>query len=129
MATLLVRAIRATFQRRATALPNGLPIALTSTFATDVLKITQWRAFVRKSGVNGGGELAAAVAAIVEFAQRRFERRRLQAHSRCVGCRAAHGGRRLAHARSIVNVTTAAPMMAIGSSGTCPSKRAKGRSG
>jgi hypothetical protein len=61
---LLVRALRATFQRRATPLPQGLPVALTSTFATDVLKITQWRAFVRKSGVNGGGELAGAVAAI-----------------------------------------------------------------
>ena len=66
---LLVRAIAATFQRRGTPLPNGLPVALTSTFVGDALKNTQWSAFVRKSGAVGAGDLAGAAAAIVEFAE------------------------------------------------------------
>ncbi|MEO8182465.1 MAG: nucleotidyl transferase AbiEii/AbiGii toxin family protein [Deltaproteobacteria bacterium] len=66
---LLVRAIRATFQRRDTPLPNGLPVALTSTFVGDALKNTQWSAFVRISDTPSAGDLAAAAATIVEFAE------------------------------------------------------------
>src|SRR5215210_5290390 len=47
---LLARAIRATFARRLTALPHGLPVALTDAFANDASKRTQWTAFVRKAG-------------------------------------------------------------------------------
>ncbi|MFI5303107.1 MAG: nucleotidyl transferase AbiEii/AbiGii toxin family protein, partial [Polyangiales bacterium] len=48
---LLVRALRATFERRRTVLPTGLPVALTPAFADDATKRTQWVAFVRKTGV------------------------------------------------------------------------------
>jgi len=45
----LVDAVRATFQRRGTPLPNELPIGLTDAFAEDATKQTQWRAFLRKA--------------------------------------------------------------------------------
>jgi len=45
---LLVKAIRSTFERRDTTIPNDLPIALTDEFAQDRGKQTQWRAFVGK---------------------------------------------------------------------------------
>lgn len=48
----LVRAIRATFERRGTALPKALPLALTDEFALDATKSTQWAGFVRKSGAS-----------------------------------------------------------------------------
>ena len=43
----LSRAIAATFERRATAIPGDLPDALTSAFSTDLTKERQWAAFVR----------------------------------------------------------------------------------
>lgn len=46
----LARAIRSTFERRGTALPNGLPIGLTEEFAVDKMKLTQWTGFVRRAG-------------------------------------------------------------------------------
>lgn len=46
--TELATAIRATFERRGTALPEEPPIALTSDFAEDDTKVAQWNAFVRK---------------------------------------------------------------------------------
>jgi predicted nucleotidyltransferase component of viral defense system len=46
----LARAIRATFERRGTALPAGLPVALTDEFAADATKRAQWAGFVRKAG-------------------------------------------------------------------------------
>jgi len=46
--TILAKAIRSTFKRRATALPIKLPVALTQEFASDRTKRTQWRAFVAK---------------------------------------------------------------------------------
>ncbi len=67
---LLVRAIRATFDRRKTALPDGLPVALTDEFATDATKNTQWSAFVRKSGADPVGDLASAIATIAAFLER-----------------------------------------------------------
>jgi hypothetical protein len=67
---VLVRAIRATFARRGTALPAGLPVALTSEFAGDAIKKTQWSAFARKSGARDAGDLAGAVAAITRFLER-----------------------------------------------------------
>lgn len=42
----LVRAIAATFARRKTEIPDGLPDALTPAFASDPAKIRQWDAFV-----------------------------------------------------------------------------------
>lgn len=45
----LCEAIRNTFSRRSTPLPNGLPAAFTEEFKRDPQKQTQWRAFIRKS--------------------------------------------------------------------------------
>ena len=64
---LLTRAIRATFERRKTELPDGLPVALTAEFAGDPSKRTQWTAFARKTGARDVAGLPAAVAAIVRF--------------------------------------------------------------
>ena len=44
----LCDAIRNTFKRRSTLLPDGLPMAFTNEFSKDMQKQTQWRAFVRK---------------------------------------------------------------------------------
>jgi hypothetical protein len=45
-ATIMSRAIRATFARRGTALPTGTPLGLSDEFAEDLTKQTQWRAFI-----------------------------------------------------------------------------------
>jgi len=45
---VLCRTIKATFTRRATPLPNGLPYAFTSDFTSDRVKQTQWRAFLKR---------------------------------------------------------------------------------
>jgi predicted nucleotidyltransferase component of viral defense system len=67
---LLVRAIRATFERRGTPLPHGLPVALTAEFAEDVTKNTQWTAFVRKAGGDDLGSLWVVVRAVAAFVER-----------------------------------------------------------
>lgn len=67
---LLVRAIRATFERRRTPLPTTLPAALTPAFSGDEGKNIQWTAFVRKSAARDVGDLAAAVAAIAAFLEK-----------------------------------------------------------
>lgn len=66
---LLTRAIRATFERRKTLLPMGLPVALTPAFADDAAKHTQWSGFARKSAARDVESLPAAVSAIVAFAE------------------------------------------------------------
>lgn len=48
----LTAAIRATFQRRRTALPADIPLGLSDEFAADTGKQTQWRAFVRRSRLH-----------------------------------------------------------------------------
>jgi predicted nucleotidyltransferase component of viral defense system len=48
----LSRAIAATFERRATAIPSEAPVALTPTFATDAGKQRQWAAFVRDLAIE-----------------------------------------------------------------------------
>jgi predicted nucleotidyltransferase component of viral defense system len=47
----LSAAIAATFERRSTAVPEGVPTALTDEFAADPIKQTQWAAFLRRSGL------------------------------------------------------------------------------
>lgn len=49
---LLVKAIRATFKRRKTGLPAQVPLFLSNAFATDQVKQTQWRAFLRKNNIS-----------------------------------------------------------------------------
>jgi hypothetical protein len=48
---LLLAAIRATFARRNVPLPTTVPIVFTPQFLEDGLKETQWRAFLRRSGL------------------------------------------------------------------------------
>jgi len=48
---LLRTAIRGTFERRNVALPEQLPVAFTPEFLENGIKETQWRAFLRRSGL------------------------------------------------------------------------------
>lgn len=66
---VLARAIRATFERRKTALPTTTPIALTDAFAEEPTKKTQWSGFVRKAGVRDAGTLAETIAAVRAFVE------------------------------------------------------------
>jgi len=49
---LLSRAIAATFERRRTAFPEGIPIGLSDEFINDDQKNKQWLAFLRKNALN-----------------------------------------------------------------------------
>jgi predicted nucleotidyltransferase component of viral defense system len=49
---LLTDAIKATFTRRGTELPSGVPLALTEEFSRDSQKAKQWQAFLKKSGLD-----------------------------------------------------------------------------
>ena len=51
-AEVLKSAIAATFERRGTKVPQGVPLALTDDFANDPNKQTQWKAFLRKSDLE-----------------------------------------------------------------------------
>ena len=48
------QAIEATFARRKTPLPNGVPLGLTDEFASDQSKQVQWKAFVSKAELGNG---------------------------------------------------------------------------
>lgn len=48
----LAKAIRATFERRATPIPVGVPFGLSEEFSSDSRKQTQWRAFLRKNALE-----------------------------------------------------------------------------
>lgn len=62
----LAGAIRATFQRRGTAPPEGVPFGLTDAFATDAQKQSQWVAFLRRNRLDAPA-LAAVVAELRAF--------------------------------------------------------------
>lgn len=49
----LAAAIAATFRRRGTLIPKGVPMGLSQTFATDPLKQKQWKAFLHKNALEG----------------------------------------------------------------------------
>jgi predicted nucleotidyltransferase component of viral defense system len=66
---LLVEAIRATFERRGTSFPPGMPAALTAAFAADRTKQNQWSGFVRKAGVTDVRVLDEAIAAARIFCE------------------------------------------------------------
>lgn len=51
----LVKAIKATFDRRGTEIPEDIPLALTDEFANDSDKNTQWKAFIRRNGLDDFG--------------------------------------------------------------------------
>ena len=50
--TILSRAVEATFDRRRTAVPNGVPIGLSDEFINDTQKDKQWQAFLRKNALD-----------------------------------------------------------------------------
>ncbi|MDR0776882.1 MAG: nucleotidyl transferase AbiEii/AbiGii toxin family protein [Azonexus sp.] len=49
---VLAQAIRATFERRGTDIPSGMPLGLTNEFALDKQKNKQWTAFQRKNALE-----------------------------------------------------------------------------
>ncbi len=49
---ILSRAVAATFDRRQTAIPEGVPIGLSDEFANDPQKGKQWHAFLRKNAID-----------------------------------------------------------------------------
>lgn len=63
MPAAIAKAIKATFERRNTVVPDAWPVGLTSEFADDVVKRRQWNAFLEKSRVTGPA-LAQAIDAI-----------------------------------------------------------------
>ncbi|MBC8457910.1 MAG: nucleotidyl transferase AbiEii/AbiGii toxin family protein [Deltaproteobacteria bacterium] len=52
---MLVRAIKATFDRRNTVIPTETPIALSDEFAKDQYKATQWKAFLMRNRLEDPG--------------------------------------------------------------------------
>lgn len=50
--SILSRAVAATFERRQTAIPNGVPIGLADEFIQDAQKDKQWQAFLRKNALD-----------------------------------------------------------------------------
>lgn len=61
---ILGKAIRTTFERRRTALPVDIPIALTKAFTEEDTKKRQWQAFLRKNRLDTDLELKEAAKAI-----------------------------------------------------------------
>lgn len=66
--SLLVQALQATFERRQTALPTTVPLALTAEFAGDVLKQQQWKGFLNKGRLKEEHKsLNEVIAALKDF--------------------------------------------------------------
>lgn len=64
----LATAIAATFQRRQTHAPDGIPVGLTATFANDPAKIHGWEAFNRRMvGAKSALPLSSVVTALSTF--------------------------------------------------------------
>jgi hypothetical protein len=63
----LTSALLATFSRRQTAIPEGVPPALTDTFAQDRRTQANWTSFVTRSGLENPGTLAQALETIRGF--------------------------------------------------------------
>jgi hypothetical protein len=63
----LASAIRATFERRATAIPRGSPVGLTAEFARDPAHTRQWAAFTARLGAGAFPPLSEAIDEIREF--------------------------------------------------------------
>jgi hypothetical protein len=71
-------AIAATFARRGTPLPDGLPIGLSAEFSRDAKKLEQWNAFVNKNRLAAPAleAVVADVGAFVTESLRRADERR-----------------------------------------------------
>jgi hypothetical protein len=65
--SVLADALAATFARRETVLPASRPVAFRPEFSAIPAKQTQWRAFLRKSGLEADASLQDVVKALDEF--------------------------------------------------------------
>ncbi len=63
----LADALRATFARRSTPIPDAAPVALTAAFAADAGKTAQWKAFIARGRLAPGLALEAVVETIAAF--------------------------------------------------------------
>jgi hypothetical protein len=63
----LAAAIQATFKTRRTPLPSSFPLAFGADFHHSPSKQTQWKAFLRKSGLNADSSLEETIRIIREF--------------------------------------------------------------
>jgi hypothetical protein len=64
----LSQAIARTFERRQTAIPEQLPVSLSSEFHTDTAKQTQWHAFLKRNNLEGQDiSLKEAIDLLVRF--------------------------------------------------------------
>ena len=63
---ILSRAVAATFDRRCTVIPTGLPIGLSDEFISDAQKAKQWQGFLRKNALDPM-PLATVVADLRDF--------------------------------------------------------------
>lgn len=72
---LLARAIAATFERRRTALPEGVPAGLSDEFSGDAERQAQWQAFLARNRLQGSSltevveELRVRLAAVLDRAR------------------------------------------------------------
>lgn len=64
---VLVKALRATFERRGTAFPKDTPVALTAEFFGDKGREIQWSGFARKAGIKKAGDLATTIEHVARF--------------------------------------------------------------
>ncbi len=65
---LLVLAVKNTFERRSVAIPAEIPEAFTEAFATDSIKVTQWKAFVRKNNLlNAPLDFKTVISRLADF--------------------------------------------------------------
>jgi hypothetical protein len=64
--TTLAQAIRATFERRGTSLPEGVPLALSEEFGADTSRHKLWQAFVTKNDLDAPS-LEVVVAEVRDF--------------------------------------------------------------
>ena len=65
--SLLLEAVRATFERRKTAFPKALPMVFTAEFSNDRTKLTQWTAFFRKARAPGAPTLPQTLEKVAAF--------------------------------------------------------------
>lgn len=67
---VLVKAVRSTFDRRGTPLPNEPPIALTEAFAEIPGKRAQWSGFLKRNGLTAAPtDLALVIEQVAQFVQ------------------------------------------------------------
>ena len=64
---ILVASVEATFRHRGTAIPDELPLALTTAFMADPSRAVQWRAFLRRSRLDAEPDPAHVAEAIQVF--------------------------------------------------------------